>query len=140
MPSIDGFGVNTYDAAHVREGLYGAAQVLAAAGATELFSLHTPPVRVHPGAPGWLDDFVDAMDHRGYTKCRISYITFHQMASAATGADRSRSVVAETGESHEVRGLYVADASVFPTSGGVNPLITIMAIADHVARGLLERW
>jgi choline dehydrogenase-like flavoprotein len=39
-----------------------------------------------------------------------------------------------------VHGLYVADASVFPTSSGVNPMITIMAIADHIARGILERW
>jgi hypothetical protein len=45
----------------------------------------------------------------------------------------------ETGESHEVPGLYVAAASVFPTSSGVNPMITIMTIADHVARGLADR-
>ena len=69
----------------------------------------------------------------------MSYITFHQMASCAMGADRARSVVGETGESHDVRGLYVADASAFPTSSGVNPMITIMAIADHVARGMIER-
>jgi choline dehydrogenase-like flavoprotein len=79
------------------------------------------------------------MDRRGYTKCRMSYITFHQMASCAMGADPARSVVGETGESHDVRGLYVVDASAFPTSSGVNPMITIMAIADHVARGILER-
>jgi choline dehydrogenase-like flavoprotein len=80
------------------------------------------------------------MDSRGYTKCRMSYITFHQMASCAMGADPSRSVVGETGESHDVKGLYVADGSAFVTSSGVNPMITIMAIADHVARGMAERW
>ncbi|MGH7676800.1 MAG: GMC oxidoreductase [Gemmatimonadales bacterium] len=42
------------------------------------------------------------------------------------------------GESHEVGALYVADGSAFPTSSGVNPMITIMAIADHVARGMVE--
>ena len=54
------------------------------------------------------------------------------------GSDPNQSVVGETGESHEVRGLYVADTSAFPTSSGVNPMITIMAIADHVARALAE--
>jgi long-chain-alcohol oxidase len=78
------------------------------------------------------------MDGRGYRHCRMSYITFHQMASCAMGVDRARSVVGETGESHDVRGLYVADASAFPTSSGVNPMITIMAVADHVARAILE--
>jgi choline dehydrogenase-like flavoprotein len=134
------YELSRHDVANVRRGLVGAAQVLAAAGATELFSLHTPPARARVSEPQWLGRFGDAMDRRGYTKCRMSYITFHQMASCAMGADPARSVVGETGESHNVRGLYVADASAFPTSSGVNPMITIMAIADHVARGMLERW
>jgi choline dehydrogenase-like flavoprotein len=133
------YELSHHDVANVRLGLVGAAQVLAAAGATELFSLQTPPARAATGDPAWLTRFSDVMDRRGYTKCRMSYITFHQMASCAMGADRARSVVGETGESHDVRGLYVADASTFPTSSGVNPMITIMAIADHVARGIIER-
>jgi choline dehydrogenase-like flavoprotein len=133
------YELSHHDVANVRRGLVGAAQILAAAGATELFSLHTPPARATTAQPGWLSAFGDAMDHRGYTKCRMSYITFHQMASCAMGADRKQSVVGETGESHDVPGLYVADGSAFPTSSGVNPMITIMAIADHVARGIIDR-
>ncbi len=132
------YELSGFDLAHVRRGLTGAAQVLAAAGATELFSLHTPPARARPGGSGWVERYGAAMDGRGYRYCRMSYITFHQMASCAMGADPARSVVGETGESHEVRGLYVADGSAFPTSCGVNPMITIMAIADHVARAILE--
>ena len=132
------YEVSDFDLAHVRRGLAGAAQVLAAAGATEVFSLHTPPARARPGETGWLERFASAMDGRGYRHCRMSYITFHQMASCAMGADPARSVVGETGESHDVRGLYVADGSAFPTSSGVNPMITIMAIADHVARAIVE--
>jgi choline dehydrogenase-like flavoprotein len=134
------YELSRHDVASVRRGLVGAAQVLAAAGATELFSLQTPPARARVSEPAWLERFGAAMDARGYTKCRMSYITFHQMASCAMGADPARSVVGETGESHDVRGLYVVDASTFPTSSGVNPMLTIMAIADHVARGILERW
>ncbi|MGA2382560.1 MAG: FAD-dependent oxidoreductase [Gemmatimonadales bacterium] len=132
------YEVSGFDLEHVRRGLAGAAQVLAAAGATEVFSLHTPPARARPGESGWLERFGAVMDGRGYRYCRMSYITFHQMASCAMGADPARSVVGETGESHDVRGLFVADASALPTSCGVNPMITIMAIADHVARAMLE--
>ncbi len=134
------YELSRYDADHVRTGLRGAAELLAAAGATEIFTLQTPPVRTRPGRRGWLDRFLADADGVGYRHCRMSYITFHQMASAAMGADPRRSVVDESGAAHGVRGLYVADGSAFPTSSGVNPMITIMAIADHVARGISERW
>ena len=131
------YELSAFDVGHVRAGLRGAAQVLAAAGATEIFSLHTPPARARPGAAGWLDRFTDDCDRRGYTRCRMSYISFHQMGGATMGSGRRRSVAGESGETHDVRGLYVADGGAFPTSSGVNPMITIMAIADHVAHAIL---
>jgi len=131
------YELSRFDERHVRAGIRGAAQVLAAAGATELFSLHTPPARARPGAPGWLDRFAADCDARGYRRCRMSYISFHQMGGAALGRDPARSVADETGEVHGVRGLFVADGGAFPTSSGVNPMITIMAIADHVAHAIL---
>jgi choline dehydrogenase-like flavoprotein len=36
-----------------------------------------------------------------------------------------------------VTGLYVADASLFPTALGVNPMLTVMALARRVARTVL---
>jgi choline dehydrogenase-like flavoprotein len=134
------YEISRYDARHLREGLRGAARVLAAAGAQEIFSVQQPPARVRPGAGDWHDDFTRQMDARGYSRCRMAAITFHQMASCRMGADRATSVVGETGETHDVRGLYVADASLFPASSGVNPMITIQALADHVARAMLETW
>jgi choline dehydrogenase-like flavoprotein len=34
--------------------------------------------------------------------------------------------------------LYVADASVFPSASGVNPMITVMAISDWISRGIVD--
>lgn len=134
------YDLSRHSVDRLRPALRGAAQVLAAAGATEIVSVHTPPVRARPGTAGWLDGFARETDARGYTRCRMSYISFHQMASARIGRDRATSVVDEQGQAHDLQGLYVADGSAFPTSSGVNPMITIMAIADHVARGIAERW
>ncbi|HXV86033.1 MAG TPA: GMC family oxidoreductase, partial [Gemmatimonadales bacterium] len=134
------YDLSRYDAAHVRQGVLGAARVLAAAGAREVFTLQTPPVRARPSDNGWLAGFQAAADAGGYRQGRMSHVSFHQMGTAPLGADPRRSAAGETGEVHGVRGLYVADASTFPVSSGVNPMLTIMAVADHVARGINERW
>ncbi|KAJ0098320.1 hypothetical protein Patl1_22011 [Pistacia atlantica] len=46
--------------------------------------------------------------------------------------------VNQMGETWEVEGLYVADTSVFPTALGVNPMITVQAIAYCTAQSVLE--
>ena len=43
-----------------------------------------------------------------------------------------------SGETWEVKNLYVADASLFPTASGVNPMVTTEAIAIHVAANVIE--
>jgi choline dehydrogenase-like flavoprotein len=139
IPRVE-YSLSRSDTRNLRVALRGAAEVLAAQGATDIMTLQQPPVRARPGTAGWLGAFGAAMDARGFAAGRMSFITFHQMASCAMGRDPRHAVVSETGESHDVRGLYVADGSAFVTSSGVNPMLTIMALADHVARGLAERW
>jgi choline dehydrogenase-like flavoprotein len=134
------YELSTYDANHLRVAMRGAAEVLAAAGAMELMTLQQPPVRVKPGATGWLDDYARRIDAGGIDRCKMALISFHQMGTCAMGADPGRGVIGESGEAFDLPGLYVADGSAFVTSSGVNPMITIMAIADHVARGIADSW
>jgi choline dehydrogenase-like flavoprotein len=134
------YNLSAYDERHVRRGLAGAADVLAASGAEEIVTLQTPPVRIRPAEGAWRSRFLPEADRAGYRGNRMSFVSFHQMGTAALGRDPIRSVADETGQVHDVAGLYVADGSVFPRSSGVNPMLTIMAIADHVARGIAERW
>jgi choline dehydrogenase-like flavoprotein len=61
------------------------------------------------------------------------------MGTARMAADPRASVVAPSGETHDVPGLWIADASLFPTSLGVNPMITILACARRVAGQLATR-
>jgi choline dehydrogenase-like flavoprotein len=133
------YDVSAYDAAHMRRALEAGARIMAEAGAEELFTLQTPPTRIRPGGAGWLGRFMAAADATGYRKLRMSYVAFHQMGTAAMGADPRRGAVDGRGESFEVKGLYVADGSAFPAPSGVNPMITIMAIADLVAGAVGDR-
>ena len=57
----------------------------------------------------------------------------HPMGTLAMGADPRSSVVSSTGEHHQVRGLFALDGSLFPTSLGGPPQISIYSFALHLA-------
>jgi choline dehydrogenase-like flavoprotein len=63
--------------------------------------------------------------------------TAHVMGTARMGSDPRRSVVDRWGRAHEIENLFLADGSVFASSGGFNPTNTIMALslrmATHIA-------
>ena len=62
--------------------------------------------------------------------------TAHLAGTARMGKDPERSVCNAAGRLHDVDGVYVADASTFPTFPGFNPTNTIMANALRIARGI----
>ncbi|MAG57664.1 MAG: hypothetical protein CMJ83_15345 [Planctomycetes bacterium] len=62
----------------------------------------------------------------------------HPQGTAPMGITGAAPVTPE-GEVRGARGLFVADGSLFPTSVGVPPQVTIMALATQVARGLVAR-
>lgn len=51
-------------------------------------------------------------------------------------ATQEEGPVQETGETWEVKNLYVMDASVFPTSLGINPMVTVEAISFMLSKKL----
>jgi choline dehydrogenase-like flavoprotein len=60
----------------------------------------------------------------------------HVQGSCRMGDDPSRSVVDRNGESHDVKRLFVGDASLIPRTLSVNPSLTIMALATRLAEHL----
>jgi choline dehydrogenase-like flavoprotein len=60
----------------------------------------------------------------------------HQCGTARMGLDPGSSVVTPLGRSHDHANLWIADASVLPTSAAVNPSLTIAAHAFRVADAL----
>jgi choline dehydrogenase-like flavoprotein len=70
---------------------------------------------------------------------RLPLTSVHPMGTLCMGDDPRASVVASTGEHHQLRGLFVADGSLFPTSIGVPPQISIYAFALHLAPHVIAR-
>ena len=63
----------------------------------------------------------------------------HQCGTLRFGRDPETSVLDVNNKAHELDNLYVVDGSFFPSSGAVNPALTIMANALRVGDHLLER-
>ena len=66
-------------------------------------------------------------------------VSAHVMGGCALGPDPHRAVVDETGRYHHLGNLYVVDGSLFPTSIGANPQLSIYAIAAKLATGIASR-
>lgn len=64
---------------------------------------------------------------------------WHLMGTTRMGADPRTSVVDREGRCHDVPNLCIADSSVFVTSGAVNPVSTLQAVALHIADALVRR-
>jgi choline dehydrogenase-like flavoprotein len=130
-----GYELRNDDARLLAEGLAHCCEVLLAAGAREV----VVPYFDAPQVVRSRDDLA-AILRRGVGPGRIPIASTHPQSSCRMGGDPSRSVVGPFGECHDVRGLFLADMSVFPTSLGVPPQITTAALADRTARHVLARW
>ena len=75
------------------------------------------------------DAEVDAIASTTLRPHQLNMVASHLFGTACAGNDPRRSVVDENLAVHGVHGLFVMDASVFPTNLGVNPQHSIMALA-----------
>jgi choline dehydrogenase-like flavoprotein len=134
------YKISSPDDEHLVEGIVTALRVAAAAGAQEIGTLHSglPYFRVNGSAPD-LERYLERIRRAGVTLNKLGLFSAHQMGTCRMGGEASYSVVNHVGESWDVRNLFVADASTFPTPSGVNPMITVQAIAYHVARYIKTR-
>ena len=104
--------------------LAGMARVLLAAGAREVeLGGGTKPVR----SATEIESAAAGVDLR-----RIRIAGFHPTGSAAAGSDQARHPVDPHGRLRGVDGVWVADGSIVPSCPGVNPQVSIMALAIGV--------
>jgi choline dehydrogenase-like flavoprotein len=116
------------DARRLVFGIARAAEVHFAAGAGEVYpNLAGVPVLRRAD----LADF----EATGFKPSQLRLEAFHPMGTARI-AEPGEGVCDSRGAVHGVKDLYVADASLFPTSVGVNPMMTIIAFAKRVSAGI----
>jgi choline dehydrogenase-like flavoprotein len=118
------------DADRLTFGIARAAEIHFAAGATEVYP-NIP--RVGTLTPETLPNF----EATRFKPSELRLEAFHPMGTARI-ADESEGVCASDGSVHGTANLYVADASLFPTSVGVNPMMTVIAFAARIAADLAK--
>lgn len=136
------YTVSKRDAAGIVEGVIAASRIAHVMGATEI---HT----THPGIEPWIrsDPPLDTSEFESWlTNIRRTGISSpdpctvgsaHQMGTCRMSGDEKGGVVDGNGRVYGTEGLWVADASVFPSASGVNPMVTTMGIAEWICRGVL---
>ncbi len=118
------------DADRLTFGIARAAEIHFAAGAHEVY----PNIaRVGTLTPNKLAAF----ESTRFKPSELRLEAFHPMGTARISAE-SDGVCASDGSVHDATNLYVADASLFPTSVGVNPMMTVIAFAARIAAELAK--
>jgi len=136
------YQTSDHDFKSLHDGLEKSIRVIAAAGAESLMMSqfmeprHLPPVSEPEARAKEVDKIVAEVRQIGFQVYKAPLFSAHQMGTCKMGVDPKTSVVKPTGETWECSGLYVVDASTFPTSSGTNPMITTFGIAHMVAQGL----
>ncbi|KAG9284692.1 hypothetical protein G9A89_002923 [Geosiphon pyriformis] len=138
------YTISPHDAKSMVAGIIAGLKILVAAGAK----------RIATGQAG-IEEFVTAKEDPSNDPKFLKYLekvakvgvapnqtfmtTGHQMGTCQMGSSPSSSVVDSNGESWEIKNLYVADASIFPSASGVDPMVTNMSLAYSVAKGIIYK-
>ena len=137
---------SAFDRANLMEGMIACAKIIHAAGAIEInpsIQGLEPFVR-EPGSEDFdtgvtdpkFTQWLDKLKSIGNKPPLATYACAHQMGSNRMSTTAQAGVVDPSGKVWGTEGLYVSDASVFPSASGVNPMITNMAISDWISRGI----
>jgi choline dehydrogenase-like flavoprotein len=120
------------DARRLTFGIARAAEIHFAAGASEVYPNIGRVGVLRPGEEAELEA-------TSFKPAELRLEAFHPMGTARIAADPREGVCAADGSVNGTSDLYVADTSLFPTSVGVNPMMTAIAFSKRIARGIAER-
>jgi choline dehydrogenase-like flavoprotein len=127
------YNLNTHDLARMQRALATLCDIFLAAGAK----------RVLPMVAG-LEELSSSADVARLRGMRLApgdfeVTAYHPLGTCRIGADPRTSACGPNHETHEIGALYVVDGSSVPTALGVNPQMTIMALALRAAEGIAQR-
>ena len=122
------------DAKTMIEGMKNSVRILLAAGATQVITSHRKKTVIYS------EDDMPLIDERGVSPTDLNVGSAHPQGGNRMGGTKEGSVVDSYSKVYGFDNLFICDASVFPTSLGVNPQLTVMALATRAAEHIGESW
>jgi choline dehydrogenase-like flavoprotein len=123
------YSLNRDDTAKFKRGIEILCEIYWAAGAKRVY----PPIA---SLPELGPEDMDCLHGLDLKPSDLSLMAFHPLGTCRMGADPAQTPVDPAGRLRGYDGLYIADGSIVPSSLGVNPQITIMALATRIAFGI----
>ncbi len=128
------YKLSDYDKKHLLRGLEETVRLHRVAGAEQVMVMHNQPVHYSPKTDK-LEDCLAAIHRRKWRPNDFGLFSAHQMGTCRMGGNPD-APVQPNGETREIRNLFVADGSLFPSASGVNPMLSIQALGYYVAQML----
>lgn len=122
------YTVDDEDFENMKKGLKTNARVLFASGARRVYIPSSQRLVIENERQ--VDAVIDSLKNES---ARYRYTSFHPQGTCRMGVDSARSVVNPKGESHDVKNLYIADASILPTSHGYPTSLSVYALSTYIA-------
>jgi long-chain-alcohol oxidase len=132
------YKLSARDGAHLKQGMAAAIRISEAAGAQQVLTGHAS-MPIWNRSEGSIDDYIARVDGLGHKPGQLVVASLHIMGTARMGGDPSTSATNPDGEVWGTGNVVVADASCIPTAPGVNPMVSIEAIARMNALRLAAR-
>ena len=120
------------DVRNLSVGLFHMASVLLAGGAEAVYPsvFGAPAIRDSQAAKRWKHDILP--------QANLSLTTVHAFSSCPIGENSDLTAANAFGKIHDMDNLYINDASMLPTSPGVNPQGTVMALARRNVQHFIQ--
>jgi choline dehydrogenase-like flavoprotein len=126
------YDLNREDTSRFKRGIEALAEIYWAAGADRVY----PPIA---GLPELGPEDMGTLARLDLEPAQLTLMAFHPLGTCRMAADPEAGPVDGEGRVHGYEGLYVADGSIVPSALGVNPQITIIALATRIAYGILGK-
>lgn len=127
------YQLNDHDAERMKFGMLRTAEMVRAAGAKEIYPALNGPMELKT------DEDWRAFRERKLTGADLLLTSYHPLGTCRMGRDPNHSVVGLDHETHDIKGLYIVDGSTVSGPLGVNPQVTIMAMATRAADVIAEK-